>query len=468
MPADFTLPPDTRSVGSGNPPADMNAVVDALTAMGVMSSVLDANYAGGAKGDGSTDDTAAIQAAATAAKSSGRPLLFPASSGAYIVSSPILVGGGSPGALQVIGEGWNSQIKLKNSSNCYLFDFGSSGSPQYTPGLVMRDLYLNCNGTNQTGSSGAVYARGAVWCLFDHLWIDSPLEAAIRFFQDGTGAYGHHNTVRACLVTGGSISGQYGVWLDHCDETVITENTFQNVGVTSDTYPGAVNDQSGLQAIIGNNFVGGTGIRVGGPGNRTRIIGNIFDGSSSGSGQVYAGNSGVVIADNYLYNILAGKDGVFVDNTDSAVIRDNQCTTLTNAAAQSGVHLSAACTNCIVEGNIMTVQGTGSYTAAGGIKIDSLTSGNTGTVVRDNRPYNPLGALATQPTVPGSTTPYSNANNADCTVYITAGSSTCAVAVGGTAMFTIASAGTGTARVPAGQSITLTYSNAPTWKWAGD
>jgi hypothetical protein len=150
------------------------------------------------------------------------------------------------------------------------------------------------------------------------------------------------------------------------------------------------------------------------------------------------------------------------------VVRDNQCTTLTNAASQSGVHLSATCTNCIVEGNVMTTQGTGSYTASGGIKIDNLTSGNTGTVVRDNRPYNPLGALGSQPSVPASTTPYSNANNADCTVFITAGSSTCAVAIGGSAMFTIASSGTGTARVPAGQSITLTYSNAPTWKWAGD
>jgi len=26
--ANFTLPPDTRSIGQGNPPSDMNAVVD--------------------------------------------------------------------------------------------------------------------------------------------------------------------------------------------------------------------------------------------------------------------------------------------------------------------------------------------------------------------------------------------------------------------------------------------------------
>jgi hypothetical protein len=33
MPAPYTLPPDTRSVGSGNPPADMNAATDALNAL---------------------------------------------------------------------------------------------------------------------------------------------------------------------------------------------------------------------------------------------------------------------------------------------------------------------------------------------------------------------------------------------------------------------------------------------------
>ena len=33
MPAPYTLPPDTRSVGSGNPPADVNAHTDALIAM---------------------------------------------------------------------------------------------------------------------------------------------------------------------------------------------------------------------------------------------------------------------------------------------------------------------------------------------------------------------------------------------------------------------------------------------------
>jgi hypothetical protein len=66
MPAQYALPPDTRSVGSGDPPADMNAVVDALTAAGAARNILSAAFAGGADPTGTADSHAALQAAATA------------------------------------------------------------------------------------------------------------------------------------------------------------------------------------------------------------------------------------------------------------------------------------------------------------------------------------------------------------------------------------------------------------------
>jgi hypothetical protein len=67
MPADYTLPPDTRAVGTGNPAGDMDAIVDALTAMGAVGNILNAAYAGGADPTGVADSTAAIQAAINAA-----------------------------------------------------------------------------------------------------------------------------------------------------------------------------------------------------------------------------------------------------------------------------------------------------------------------------------------------------------------------------------------------------------------
>ena len=67
MPPQYTIPPSTRAVGTGNPPADMNGAADALTAMGAAGNVLNAAYAGGADPTGAADSTTAIQAAINAA-----------------------------------------------------------------------------------------------------------------------------------------------------------------------------------------------------------------------------------------------------------------------------------------------------------------------------------------------------------------------------------------------------------------
>ena len=105
--------------------------------------------------------------------------------------------------------------------------------------------------------------------------------------------------------------------------------------------------------------------------------------------------------------------------------------------------------------------------------LNNLVSGNitnwgitsTGNVLRGNQTYNPVGKFGAQPAVPASGTPYTNTLNADAMVPITGGTVT-AIAVGGQA--TGLTATPATVRVPAGQTITLTYSVAPTWAWFGD
>lgn len=62
-------------------------------------SVFDAQFAGGAKGDGVTDDSAAISAAATAGIASGRPIFMP---GAFAVANLDLSGG--VGQLTIVGD----------------------------------------------------------------------------------------------------------------------------------------------------------------------------------------------------------------------------------------------------------------------------------------------------------------------------------------------------------------------------
>ena len=82
--------------------------------------------------------------------------------------------------------------------------------------------------------------------------------------------------------------------------------------------------------------------------------------------------------------------------------------------------------------------------------------------VKSNLGYNPTGPQ-TAPAVPASGTALTNPFPFDATVYISGGTVS-AVAVGGTATGLTS----GQFFVPAGETITLTYSAAPTWTWFGN
>src|SRR5690242_1712924 len=113
MPPQYTLPPDTRTVGVGNPPADMNAVVDALTAMGAGFNVLSAAFSGGADPAGVSNSAPAIQAAMNALPASGGIVFLPP--GTYKITSPLaptisrtrLVGAGPDCTVIQAGAGAN-------------------------------------------------------------------------------------------------------------------------------------------------------------------------------------------------------------------------------------------------------------------------------------------------------------------------------------------------------------------------
>lgn len=87
--------------------------------------------------------------------------------------------------------------------------------------------------------------------------------------------------------------------------------------------------------------------------------------------------------------------------------------------------------------------------------------GHLGKITNSNN-YNPTGPQ-TAPTIPASGTALTNPFPFDCTVYVSGGTVT-AIAVGGTATGLTS----GAIFIPAGETITLTYSAAPTWVWIGN
>src|SRR6185437_4012864 len=77
--------------GTGNPPQDVDNIVDALIATGAGLSVLNAAYSGGADPSGTADSTAALNAALSAA-SPGQVVTGPA--GVYKTTAPLVVPNG--------------------------------------------------------------------------------------------------------------------------------------------------------------------------------------------------------------------------------------------------------------------------------------------------------------------------------------------------------------------------------------
>ena len=82
-------------------------------------------------------------------------------------------------------------------------------------------------------------------------------------------------------------------------------------------------------------------------------------------------------------------------------------------------------------------------------------------VLKDNPGYNPVGVLG-PPAVPATTVAYTNAYGVDAQVFIAGGTVT-VIKIGS---FTTGLT-SGMFVVPAGQTITITYSSVPTWTWYG-
>lgn|GEM_PF-941387 len=350
----------------------------------------------GATGNGTTDDTIAIQAAITAAKTSTQTLFFPP--GTYMISSSLNVGGGFPGALQIHGAGWNSQIKLANNANCYIFVLNDV----YTPGLVISDLYLNCNGANQTSESGGIDAYGAVHCRFERLQIDTPFYDGIFLHKDGTGTFGHDNLIHACwFVNGKNAAGPgQGLEIFEADENFVVNCVFGDNGNPNNTYPwhnGAqysgpfqAYESAGLQHFLGNNFVnGGQGITMMRTiGSRSQFINNTFDGGSGN--QLHINSTACLIQGNNFVNIGSAassgnpKAGLYLDSQPRNMVIGNVFSPIAGGSgyAQAGIWTDFNADNNNIINNVFSLDGiSGGAWQTGPIKLNTGGGHNT---IKDN------------------------------------------------------------------------------------
>lgn len=415
----------------------------------------------GATGNGVTDDTAAINNAIVAAGTAGGGVVyFPA--GTYSTSGTLTI---AYDGVRLVGDGkGNTIIKPVTGAN---FDViataipASSGLAGYIRNHIgVEHFKLECSQMSGTtnGAGNGIHYYGARYSYIRDCWINACPNWGILLDGDSTN-FSYSTDVRANRI----INGAAGIMVTFSEESFITSNNILQANLTTAAQQPVFGTQSntgylmrcvaGYTGIIGNVF-GSSGthttaalqVENSGP---TRIEGNRFDQARFQAIRTTGPNS--VIIGNQIGNpsSVGTVEGIRLGSDNNTVVGNkfdltNGAAHFTYAIAESG----GPYTNNIISSN---------GTVAGTSGVINLNASSTAKVF-GNTNYNPVGPKS--PAVPATTVAYTNNFGSDAAVFITGGTVT-AIAIGGTATGLTS----GSFRVPSGQTITLTYSVAPTWAW---
>lgn len=356
----------------------------------------------GATGDGSTDDTTAIQAAINA--SYGSTLYFPA--GTYIVSALTV-----SNSLNLVGVGYTfTTLKLKNSANNIPLTISAATN------VSMSDLTVDGNKANNASGFSCVRINGAS---------DAPEFHRVRFANAKTDGLSQAGTVSKLLVSecvaencgndGMSISsattsliisnrssgnGRFGIVVTSSYNRVIGNACFNNtstgIAFVSASYCVANgnscfgNTGHGLQfnacfnsVQSGNNCssngISGLDQTLGC--NNCTTIGNLSWGNTVRGIEIDSATYQAVVTGNVVLN--NGEVGISVYRSPGTVITSNQCLNNGNTTVpRYGIRLwddvgTLASTNCIVSNNYVGDNRGVSAAQTYGLGIDDANVNNT-------------------------------------------------------------------------------------------
>jgi len=292
-----SISPLTGDLDFGN-----NSALNLKSAMGVV------NVKGfGAKGDGVTDDTEAIQNAIN--NSNGKVVFFPA--GTYIISNTLTI----PSAISLLGANKHETIiKNVNTSGADAIKMGESGSRSdhcRIENLTIQGNESSGNGLIFEGSFALIInnrfiENGGAGMVANSAWTNNIV------FNEFYGNYGsglilnaHSNNI---VVLGNEIhhNAQYGIEIYGCSNSRIIGNGIEQNGYCGIVMEGTAEQAMRSMIIRGNYFElnckdAGTPydaeIRVDRAGNeisRLEIVGNYFDGGGSRGIDIYAINSAYI------------------------------------------------------------------------------------------------------------------------------------------------------------------------------
>ncbi len=457
----------------------------------------------GATGNGSTDDTTAIQAAITAAGTGGI-VFFPL--GTYLISGTLTAQSGQ----MFMGCGKRvTTIKCATNATFPLFTIPSSTN---VVGIV--NMRLNPSQQNST-SYPAIQATSASNLTITDVEIDGTcgitLSAVTGVFMtrvvmtlqstaSSVGVLLTSNTIEFhmshCVIaapTSGSTASLVqlqqcaGGWIEHCDfigDFIATNSvlinpasgntssvTFTSCQFDSGNGPSCLVNPSGTSEVFDLHFIGcefsGSSTSHGcfiEAGSTATVNGLNFSGctfcNNNQNGVQVTGTTGTVISLNFtgcqfVNNGTTAGGFVFSGGSYFTVTGglSGNITGFPNTQYNGGSIVGA--TNCTITG--VTFKGNGNAAL--------LTSGTlTGLIIEGCQGFNPIGSI-TAPTVGASPWTYTNTNGVTATLYTTGGSIT-SVAIGNPGNLKGISLPSGTAgnqfTLGPGQAVQITYSSAPT------
>jgi len=257
----------------------------------------------GAVGDGSTDDTTAIQNAINA----GSYVYFPP--GTYSVSNVTLTSNS-----YLYGAGFSSIIKQRTSGTFAMIsaDSGSSSLSSNLTGIVLRDLQLR--GTVDTdGFSQFIYLlglNGVTDAVIERVYFNGFRGDGFYLGSSYTAGVERHNqkvTVRSCVFDGINKQNRNCISVIDCDGLLVDDCEFRNS--TSSTMPGAIDLEPNANswAVIKNILIRANRFY--------NIGGNVAVVSLAVPSAVTAAPTNIVIEDNDFIS-YAGTGGFMNFNTN--------------------------------------------------------------------------------------------------------------------------------------------------------
>lgn len=464
----------------------------------------------GAKGDGVTDDSAAILAANAAATAKGGIVFYPP--GTYVKTQPVSVSSG----VTHVGCGKGVTIILGGVSSGADYSFiGASGALVTNAGI--KDLTLNSQNVSNASCINMYYFENLLFLgveflntgfkfVQNNVSTESTIDNTNLLFRDcdfnGSSAssttegltFANTNLVAMedCSVTMSPNTARSVLYYQLCTNTSAKNCTFSTSVLTSISCNTQIFDSCRFNGP--NGGLSTNGVSDHGTFGYTLVEGVITSkctftdvlnlGSSRGYrdlGSTFANNSSIAVQFYPQSGQALGFDfrftnSVFRDNNQGG--GNNPIIYLPGVASDLGLYLDG----CIFDDDQATPTQKGVFQQPQDIALSGVTATNCkfsggstkaffeggyssiglNVLFKNNDGYNPTGPQ-TAPAVPASGTALTNPFPFNCTVYVAGGVVT-AIAVGGTATGLTS----GSVFIPTGETITLTYTSVPTWVWIGD